>query len=424
LWLGTGIASSARGIALTGMMLAEAGLLLALAFAVTFAALGFGLFLVPGILLGMRGLAKVVRQKAGAWCAVDIAVPYRPPPVSGAGEAVGFWRRFGWLLTDQATWRDLLWMTLDPLAGWVLTLAPAGLMLFGLEGIVMPAIWKPIVAGGGNNWYALIHVTSAPMAWLSVPLGAASVALGLWAGPALLRVYGRWARWLLAPARQAQLALRVRQLARTRAEAVGAGAAEMHRIERDLHDGAQARLVAMGMTLDAAGQMLDDNPAAARALLAEARDSSARALAELRDLVRGIYPPVLADRGLTAAVRALALDTAPRTKVTGELPGRPPPPVESAAYFATSELLANVSKHARARGARIDIGYDHGLLRVGVTDDGRGGADPARGSGLRGIERRLAAFDGILAISSPAGGPTIASMEIPCELSSPKTFSC
>jgi signal transduction histidine kinase len=229
---------------------------------------------------------------------------------------------------------------------------------------------------------------------------------------------------LLAPAGQAELTQRVQHLAQTRSEAIDTGAAEMRRIERDLHDGAQARLVAMGMTLDAAGQLIDDNPAAARALLLEARDASVRALTELRDLVRGIHPPVLADRGLTDAVRALVLDCPQRARLAADLPGRLPAPVESAAYFAVSELLANVAKHAEASQAWVDIRHVDGILRVGVTDNGRGGADPARGTGLRGIERRLAAFDGVLAVSSPPGGPTAVTMEVPCVLSSPKTYSC
>jgi signal transduction histidine kinase len=228
---------------------------------------------------------------------------------------------------------------------------------------------------------------------------------------------------MLAPAGNAELALRVRQLSQTRTEALDTGAAEIRRIERDLHDGAQARLVAMGMTLDAAGQIIDTNPVAARALLYEARDASVKALAELRDLVRGIHPPVLADRGLADAIRALALDSPLRIELAGELAGRPPAPVESAAYFAVCELLANVSKHAEARQTWIDIRHTDGMLRIGVTDNGRGGADPARGSGLSGIERRLAPFDGILAVGSPPGGPTAVTMEIPCALSSPKTSS-
>ncbi len=153
---------------------------------------------------------------------------------------------------------------------------------------------------------------------------------------------------MLAPAGPAELVQRVRHLAETRSEAIDTGAAEMRRIERDLHDGAQARLVAMGMTLDAAGQLIDSNPAAARALLLEARDTSARALAELRDLVRGIHPPVLADRGLATRSARWPWTRPLRARLASDLPGRLPAPVESAAYFAVSELLANVSKHAGA----------------------------------------------------------------------------
>jgi signal transduction histidine kinase len=229
---------------------------------------------------------------------------------------------------------------------------------------------------------------------------------------------------MLGPAGQAELAMRVRHLAQTRSETLDSGAAEIRRIERDLHDGAQARLVAMGMALSAADDLLDTNPAAARALLLEARDASAKALAELRALVRGVHPPVLADRGLADAVRALALDSGLKVDVVTGLTGRPEAPVESATYFAVSELLANVSKHAGARQVWVDMRYERGQLRVDVADDGHGGVDPARGSGLRGIERRLAAFDGILALSSPPGGPTVMTMEIPCALSSPKISSC
>jgi signal transduction histidine kinase len=325
-------------------------------------------------------------------------------------------RRFGWLLGDAATWRDMLWLTVNAGVGWILAAAPAGLVALGLIGFIGPTVNPPIAvpppAFPGNTKPVL------------VALGLAFIALGLWAAPWLLRAYGGFARLMLAPAGQAELELRLRHLALTRSEAIDTGAAELRRIERDLHDGAQARLVAMGMTLDAAGQVLDENPAAARALVLEARDASAKALAELRDLVRGIHPPVLADRGLADAVRALALDSPLRVHLAAELAGRPPAPVESAAYFAVSELLANVTKHAGSGRAWIDIRYAGGMLRIGVTDDGRGGADPVGGTGLRGIERRVAAFDGVLAVSSPPGGPTVVNMEIPCALSSPKTSSC
>jgi signal transduction histidine kinase len=202
-----------------------------------------------------------------------------------------------------------------------------------------------------------------------------------------------------------------------------AQAAELERIERGLHDGAQARIVALGLSIGAAEHLLDADPEAARAILTAARESSAAALAELRALVRGINPPVLAERGLVDAVRALALDAPVPVVVAAALPSRPERPVESAVYFAVSELLVNVAKHARATQAGIDLGYDGKTLTATVTDNGAGGAASSRamgieaGSGLNGIERRLAAFGGRLEIDSPAGGPTRITVAVPCVLS-------
>jgi signal transduction histidine kinase len=361
-------------------------------------ALFVGLFVASRLLLDVRGLARLARRLSGQWCAVPIADPYLPQPAAHGKKAS--WRRLGWLVTDPATWRDLLWAVVNGCVGGLLAILPAGLLVVGFIGLFAP--YAPL-----------------PLRVLAV----AAAASGLWVAPQLMRGYGIFARSMLGPRGNAELAQRVRHLAETRTEALDTGAAEIRRIERDLHDGAQARLVAMGMTLDAAGQIIDTNPEAARALLWEARDASVKALAELRALVRGIHPPVLADRGVADAIAALALDTPLRIHLASDLYGRPPAWVESAAYFAVSELLANVSKHAEARETWIDIRHTDGMLRIGVTDNGHGGADPARGTGLRGIERRLAAFDGILAISSPPGGPTAVTMEIPCELSLPKTSS-
>jgi histidine kinase len=186
----------------------------------------------------------------------------------------------------------------------------------------------------------------------------------------------------------------------------------------------QARLVALGMSLRAAERLFATSPGAALAMVGEAREMSSRALTELRDLVRGIHPPVLADRGLGDAVRALALETPVNIKLDIDLPGRLAPPVESAAYFAVAEVLANVVKHAHARTVDIHMRHDGDALRIAMTDDGVGGADPAKGSGLRGVERRLGTFDGILAVNSPPGGPTIVVIEVPCALLSLKTSSC
>ncbi len=357
----------------------------------------FWIVMGPVFLLCFRPVARLTRRLAGQWCGVPIAAPYLPRPWAGGGKA-GLRRRLTWLLTDQATWRDLLWVTVNGLVGWILPVVPAAVLVLGVTGVF------------------------APYAQGEIRLLAVAVALGgTWASPWLMRGYGLLASSLLAPTQHAELTLRVHELTQTRSEVLDTGAAEIRRIERDLHDGAQARLVAMGMTLDAAGQIIDTNPDAARALLYEARDASIKALAELRNLVRGIHPPILADRGLADAIRALAMDSPMRIHLASDLHGRASAPIESAAYFAVSELLANVSKHAGARETWIDLRYTDGMLRIGVTDSGQGGADPTRGSGLRGIERRLAAFDGVLAVSSPPGGPTAVTMEIPCELSLPKT---
>lgn len=463
-WIGAGAVAAARGVGLCGLVLAGAGLVLVLAGAAAFMTVGYGLYLVlgarrlavaaavilpvigiglalihkgalsisvlvvltalavspllvPVALLAVRQLAILTRRLSGEWCHVPIANPYLH---WADGEWVTYRERLRWL-SDPASWRDLTWLAANGCVGWVMAAAPAWLIIYGLlcllganQGHLLVPL-PPVISAPGHQGF------EPPML---IVVGFLSIALGLWAGPWLLRGYGLMARSLLAPSGEAQLRLRVEHLAQTRANTIDAGAAELRRIERDLHDGAQARLVAMGMTLDAADHLLDGNPEAARALLAEARESSAKALAELRSLIRGIHPPVLADRGLADAVRALALDLPLRVYYSSELNARQAAPVESAAYFAVSELLANVTKHAGARQAWVDLRHEGGMLRIGVSDDGTGGADPARGSGLSGIERRLAAFDGVLAVSSPPGGPTMVTLEIPCELSSPKTSSC
>ena len=376
----------------------------------------------PAALLAVRGLARQTRRLSARWCGVPVREAYAPGPPGGhRGRSLGlggpaYRQRMSWLLSDRATWRDLLWLPVNTVAGLLLLLVPLLLFGAGLVAFIIPAL-------GSLPWfYGLQHLVPPPAFPGNTPLvlfiiGLAMTAAGLSLAPPVLRGYAGLARWVLAPSAQAELELRVAHLARTRRETLDTGAAELRRIERDLHDGAQARLVAMGLTLDAAGRLIDTDPAAARALLYEARDASARALGELRDLVRGIHPPVLADRGLAEAVRAVALDSPLRVRMDGTLPGRPPAPVESAAYFAVSELLANVAKHAGVAEAEVDLRYDSGALRVIVRDNGAGGADPGRGTGLRGIERRLAAFDGVLVVTSPAGGPTTAILEVPCALS-------
>jgi signal transduction histidine kinase len=423
-WLGGSAGAMARSLALAVPLLAGLALLLSagagaaavMAVAVTRttadAEIGTAaadaiavLCLAPVLVLVIRLTAKMTRRLLVRWYGLAIPQPYRSPSAAGSGLP----RRIGHLLTGPGTRRDLLWTSLGGCVGGLMLLAPIVMVGAGLIAFIGSRVVSTIPAPAypGNSTPSILLI------------GFALVAGGLALAPWTLRGYATLAGGLLAATGyNAELQRRVRHLTTTRTETIDAGAAEIRRIERDLHDGAQARLVAMGMTLDAAGQLIEDNPKAARALLIEARDNSARALRELRALVQGIHPPVLADRGLAAAIRALALDTPLRIHLTSELDGqsRLSAPIESAAYFTVNELLANVSKHAQASQAWIDISRDHGMLKITVTDDGQGGADPGQGTGLRGIDRRLAAFDGVLALSSPAGGPTVVTLEIPCPL--------
>ena len=206
---------------------------------------------------------------------------------------------------------------------------------------------------------------------------------------------------------------RIDVLETTRAGAVDAAEGELRRIERDLHDGAQARLVALGMSLGLAEQRLADDPDGARHLLAEARAGAEEALRELRDLARGIHPPVLTDRGLEAALAALVARSPLPVRVDVDLPERPAATLETTAYFVAAEALANASKHAAATVVAITIGRRNGDLVVRVEDDGRGGAD-ADGRGLSGLTRRVEALDGSVRVESPAGGPTIVEAVLPC----------
>jgi len=421
-WLGGSVGAMARSLAFAIPLLAGLALLLSvgggaaalMAVAVTRttadAAVGTAVAdavaaacLTPVLVLATRIAAKMTRRLLARWSVRAIPEPYRSLPAAGSGLS----RRTGRLLTDPATWRDLLWASLGGCVGGFTLLAPIAMVGVGLIGFVGSRVVStiPPPAYPGNSSTSILLT------------GFALVAVGLALAPWTLRAYTTVAGHLLAPAGcNAELDQRVRHLATTRAETIDAGAAEIRRIERDLHDGAQARLVAMGMTLDTAGQLIEDDPTAARALLIEARDNSAKALRELRALVRGIHPPVLADRGLAAAIRALALDAPLCVHLTDQLDGqsRLSAPIESAVYLTVNELLANVSKHAQASQVWIGIRHEDGMLKITVTDDGQGGADFGQGTGLRGIERRLAAFDGALALSSPPGGPTVVTLEIPC----------
>ncbi|MFE7560489.1 histidine kinase [Kitasatospora sp. NPDC057500] len=424
-------AALGRLLVLTAVVPAE---LLLLAVVLGSFALWFGLgifFLFPATTRLARTAAGLARACAGRWSGVPVPPPYLPRPALERTLHGWFWtghdyqknrwfanvsRTLRWLWKDPATWRDLLWVVLNPVVGGVLAATPPLLLATGVHTLARTVLPLPFpVPGLGPDFGLGLGTTPA------LPLGLALAV----AGPALarpaLRLHGRWTRLLLGPTERSRLALRVEQLTETRLEVTEAQAAELRRIERDLHDGAQARLVAVSLRLGAVAALIDRDPARAKTVVTETQENVAQALQELRDLVRGIHPPVLAERGLAEGLRALALDVPLRVDVRAELPGRAEAPVESALYYAVSEALTNAVKHAGARHAAVDLVHADGRLRAEVTDDGRGGADPGRGTGLRGIQRRLAAFDGTLTLVSPPGGPTRLTMELPCALSSPRT---
>jgi signal transduction histidine kinase len=290
---------------------------------------------------------------------------------------------------DPATWRDVRFMGIAPLAvGVPAAISPAGVAVAVIgfsRSTILLALFGVVVA-----------IASAPYGWRS-------------AEPVAVRFLGASAARVLAD--------RVGELTAQRADTTIAQAAEIRRIERDLHDGAQARLVALGLSLATAEKLMETNPDQARALLQDARAGAATSLTELRELVRGISPPVLNERGLVDAVRALALDSPLDMTVDAEPLPRLDPPIESALYFGIAELVTNAVKHARAARARISIARDDMGIAVEVEDNGRGGVDVRPDGGLAGLRRRLGAFDGTLEITSPVGGPTNVKMVVPCELS-------
>jgi signal transduction histidine kinase len=389
------------------------------------------LVLVTGISIGLAVLivwigvpillATMLAWRGGAWLerrwirltlGVDIPDPYRPLSTGS------LWHRLQVLTTDPATWKDLVYLALLFPLGLLWFVVTATLWSVALIMLTTPLLyWIP--AGGyleidldddpGRTWLVL---DSLPEALAAAAIGLLLCVVAALATRGMAAAHGAIAQGLLGPS-QAQLRARVDALRASRDRAVEGAEAERRRIERDLHDGAQQRLVALAMDLGMAREKLGNDPEAAAALVGEAHEEAKRALAELRDLARGIHPAVLADRGLDAAISALAA-RAPfpvNVEVTRErLPGT----VESTAYFVVAEALTNAVRHGGARDITVRIARDGDLLLVQVTDDGVGGADPERGSGLRGLADRVAAIGGRFAVRSPEGGPTVVSAELPC----------
>jgi signal transduction histidine kinase len=365
--IGSGIGAAA---ALFGLGIASCVLLPLVIVSTALIAVWVGIPMLALVLMLLRSVSMGQRRIVGMITGQPMPAPYR-------AHGTGFANRVRVRISDPATYRDVIWLPFAIMLG--LPLGITALVLF----LIFP--------------------------------------VGIWLSPLMLRTYAGLAGMVLRRAETEEMARRIAVLAQTRADTVDIQNAELRRIERDLHDGAQARLVALSMNLGLAEQLLRDDPESSKDLIAESRASAAVALSDLRSLVRGIHPPVLADRGLVGAVQALALGYPGDVEVDVALDGHPPGPVESAMYFAIAEALTNAVKHSNAQRIWVWGRYQDGRLRVSVGDDGVGGAVQRAEGGLTGIGRRLAAFDGSVAVASPPGAGTIVSLEVPCELSSVRT---
>jgi len=370
-------------------------------------ATGLGLsFLLFGIpLLAAIGVARLGSNTERVRAALVLGAPIdRPPRPIARGKFLARWRT---RLSDRALWKEV---------GYMLALGPVGVisgtLTIALWSTVIAALASPAVASAAPPQSLLGGVSAAGFVLvvgggLLLAVVATAVTHGLAVGGTAI------ARGLLAPDERAILAARVTTLEATRAAAVESADARLRRLERDLHDGAQHRLAFIAMELDRARSKLADDPEGASELLARAHEESKRAMVELRDLVRGIHPSVLTDRGLDAAVSGLAERCPVPVDVEVRLEDRPPDAVETGAYYVVAEALTNVGKHAQANRATVEIRRDDGRLVVEVRDDGRGGAARVSGSGLEGLAQRVEALDGTLNIDSPTGGPTVITAELP-----------
>ncbi|MEJ3658053.1 sensor domain-containing protein [Actinomycetes bacterium KLBMP 9759] len=379
---------------------------LLLAAVATIAFAGAGFVVLPAALGVLRGWAEWHRRHASRL--LDVPYERRPLPVAGEGAR---WRRY---LRDRDVRRDLRWI---PVA--IGTGLPAGLLALYVVGDVLftciaTPLWWLFPEPEPMRLLLVVPVTSWAAA-LIAPVQVLLVgALGWWALPRLSRWHARACLAVLAPSPEEEMARRVDVLTRSRADAVDAHGAELRRIERDLHDGTQARLVAIAMRLGVARESLAADPETAAMLLEQAHEGTEEAMAELRAVIRTIYPPILADRGLLGALAALTTRAGVPVRLETDDLGRLPAAVEAAAYFVVSEAVTNATKHSRATSVLVQLATSGGTLAITVTDDGVGGVDESRGTGIVGLRGRVAALDGTTDVSSPVGGPTVIAVELPC----------
>jgi signal transduction histidine kinase len=362
---------------------------------------GFPIFV--GFAMVNRGWSDVERRWAGLVLRERIGSRYRPHPK-------GLLPRVRSIAADPQTWRDFAWMLVDSIVGFAVSVGAVSIIASVLGMIAMPLWYWPLADGPDPVDFGVYQVTNIWLAFLTTAIGLALLPLFGWIIRGFALLHAQIAKALLSPSS----AERVVELTETRAGAVDAAQEELNRIERDLHDGAQARLVALAMDLGMAEKKLLEDPETGRELIGEARTQALQTLSELRDLVRGIAPSILRDRGLSAALGSLTAGRQPTIELDVDVARRPSAAAEAAAYFVVAEAIANAGKHAPDARVRVGIREDDSLLYITVSDDGPGGAKVALGGGLDGLAKRVAALDGKLQVVSPPGGPTIVSAEIPC----------
>ncbi|WP_283137256.1 sensor histidine kinase [Rhizohabitans arisaemae] len=364
-----------------------------------------GIPLLAVTLVLIRSAATLERQTLALALGVGIAQPYRPAPA-------GLRRRLRWFITDPATWKDLAYFAVLLPLGIVhlvvgLTLWTAAFAMVAAPILVM--FDEPVLV-----LYEGFAVDTMPEAVLATLLGVFFTVGAAYASRGMGLMHARVGRTLLGTSEVDRLTAHAAHLQVSRARAVDAAEAERRRIERDLHDGAQQRLLAVAMELGRAQKKLDEDPEAVRELIESAHREAKAAIADLRNLARGIYPAILTDRGLDAALSALAARAPIRVDVSVEIVERPPAAVESIAYFTVAETLVNVAKHAGATEAVVAVVHRGDRVVVEVSDNGIGGAALHPGGGLAGLADRAATIDGTLTVASPPGGPTLIRAELPC----------
>lgn len=365
---------------------------------------GLALISTPLTFLSARG-AQDERRRIARSLGYAVPSPYRRLP---PGPKLARVRA-----EDPAVWRDLAYLLLLLPIGCAEFAGVIAGFVFVLATITLPA-WLFVAFPDGALLWQEVRIDTFPealtVAVVALPVSALAGYL-LIAG--LSQAHIALGRALLGPSRRARLTERVEELTESRSRVIAVALAERRRIERDLHDGAQQRLISLAMDLGMARQKISTDPEAARALVEEAHEEAKRTSADIRDLVRGIHPAVLSDRGLDAAISALADRCPVPVEVDVELDRRPPEVVETTAYFVVAEALANVAKHSGASEAQVSVWRaPEDVLVVEIVDDGKGGADPEAGTGLAGLADRLAALDGRLFVESPAGGPTRVGAEL------------